>query len=93
MSVIYRDARITSIYEGTSQLQVVAAIKGVTTGSYLSRIREYEEMQVNPELDHLKKKLARMTATYEEAIALVTENEDQEFVDFHARRLVEMRAT
>ena len=29
-----RDARITTIYEGTSQLQVVAAIAGVTAGLY-----------------------------------------------------------
>jgi alkylation response protein AidB-like acyl-CoA dehydrogenase len=42
---IYRDARITTIYEGTSQLQVVAAIRGVTTGLFLSRIREFETMR------------------------------------------------
>ncbi|HNU78963.1 MAG TPA: acyl-CoA dehydrogenase family protein, partial [Prolixibacteraceae bacterium] len=47
---IYRDARITSIYEGTTQLQVVAAIRGVTTGAFLARIREYEAMKTDPEL-------------------------------------------
>jgi alkylation response protein AidB-like acyl-CoA dehydrogenase len=87
---IYRDARITSIYEGTSQLQVVAAIKGVTTGGYLNRIREYEAEEVNPELQHLRKKLTRMTLDYEETIELVQKKEDTEFLDFHARRLVEM---
>ena len=39
---IYRDARITSIYEGTTQLQTVAAIRYVTNGSYLATIREFE---------------------------------------------------
>ena len=47
---IYRDARITSIYEGTTQLQVVAAIRGVTTGGYLAQIREYESQKITPEL-------------------------------------------
>ena len=87
---IYRDARITSIYEGTSQLQVIAAIKGVTTGGYINRIREYESMEVNPDLQHLRKKLARMTTDFEEISATVQEKEDQEFLDFHARRLVEI---
>ncbi|HAW51076.1 MAG TPA: acyl-CoA dehydrogenase [Flavobacteriales bacterium] len=87
---IYRDARITSIYEGTSQLQVLAAMKGVTTGSYLNRIHEYETMVIDPELEHLKKKLAEMTSVYEKAVENVQGKEDQEFLDFHARRLVEM---
>ncbi len=87
---IYRDARITSIYEGTSQLQVLAAIKGVTTGMYLNRIREYEEREINPELEHLKKKLMKMTETYEEAVKIVHDKDDSEYLDFHARRLVEM---
>ena len=87
---IYRDARITSIYEGTSQLQVVAAVKGVTTDGYLNRIREYENMEVSPELQHMRKKLTTMTKEYEEIATSVQEKEDQEFMDFHARRLVEM---
>ena len=87
---IYRDARITSIYEGTSQLQVIAAIKGVTTGGYLNRIREYEAQEVSPELQHLRKKLTVMTSDYEEICLVVQDNNDQEFLDFHARRLVEI---
>ena len=43
---IYRDARITSIYEGTTQLQTVAAIRYVTNGSYLATIREFETIPV-----------------------------------------------
>ena len=87
---IYRDARITSIYEGTSQLQVVAAIRGVSTGAYLNRIREFEELKITPELEYLKKILVIMTDEYEEAFKLVDAMGDSEYVDFHARRLVEM---
>ncbi len=87
---IYRDARITSIYEGTSQLQVVAAIRGVTAGGFLNRIREFEEVMVAPELEYLKKYLVNMTAEYEKVSKWVLEQDDTEFLDFHARRLVEM---
>ena len=87
---IYRDARITSIYEGTSQLQVVAAIRGVTTGVFLARIKEFEEVKLKPELEFLRKILVNMTAEYEVAIKLATEPGEEEFLDFHARRLVEM---
>jgi alkylation response protein AidB-like acyl-CoA dehydrogenase len=87
---IYRDARITSIYEGTSQLQVVAAIRGVSTGAYLSRIREFEELKVTPELEYLKRILREMTDEFEAAFRFVDEKGDNEYLDFHARRLVEM---
>jgi len=87
---LYRDARITSIYEGTSQLQVVAAIKGVSSGSYLKKMQEYESTEVNPELEYLRHILAEMTKEYEEIGEVVKLKENSEFIDFHARRLVEM---
>ena len=86
---LYRDARITNIYEGTTQLQVVAAIRHVTTGTYLQRIREYEAMPVIPELEQLKSVLLKMTEMYEELVERVTAPKDEEYLDFHARRLVE----
>lgn len=86
---IYRDARITTIYEGTSQLQVVAAIRYVTTGGYLAQIREYENMEFSPEYNQEIKTLKEMTERYEEACAML-HGKDNDFVDFHARRLVEM---
>lgn len=87
---IYRDARITSIYEGTSQLQVVAAIRGVSTGVYISAIRDYEKMNLKPELEYMRRMLVSMTNEYEGTIKKVTDIKDNEFLDFHARRLVEM---
>ncbi|MCE5320223.1 MAG: Acyl-CoA dehydrogenase C-terminal domain-containing protein [Bacteroidales bacterium] len=88
---IFRDARITTIYEGTSQLQVVAAQRYVTNGSYLAQIREYEKIEVKPEYEQLKKILSEMTDQYQKAVEKVIEG-DNEFIDFHARRLVEMAA-
>ncbi len=87
---IYRDARITSIYEGTTQLQVVAAIRGVTTGGFLDRIREYEAMELRPELHGYRRILIGMTEEYVHAVKTVVDVKDTEYVDFHARRLVEM---
>ena len=87
---IYRDARITSIYEGTTQLQVVAAIRGVTTGGYLKKIREYEKAELKPELEKFRRTLIALTEDYEEAVQKVHDANDNEFLDFHARRLVEM---
>lgn len=57
---IYRDARITSIYEGTTQLQVVAAIRHVTTGTFLNKIMEYETAEILPELEPLRNRLKAM---------------------------------
>ncbi|HQB77469.1 MAG: Acyl-CoA dehydrogenase C-terminal domain-containing protein [Tenuifilaceae bacterium] len=87
---IYRDARITTIYEGTSQLQVVAAIRGVTTGVYLNRIRFFEAQEIAPEYEYIRRQLVDMTADYEKAVATVQQVGDNDYVDFHARRLVEM---
>ena len=87
---IYRDARITSIYEGTTQLQVVAAIRHVTTGTYLNQINAYAAEEYAPETSELKERLVKMTALYEEALKTVVDNKNTEYTDFDARRLVEM---
>ncbi len=89
---LYRDARITNIYEGTTQLQVVAAIRHVTTGTYLDQIRAYEALDYKPELESLRAKLIEMTSRYDEIVGLVMEPKDNEYLDFHARRLVEAAA-
>ncbi len=88
---VYRDARITSIYEGTTQLQVVAAIRHVTTGTYLSRMEEYKAMPFNEEDAAVRATLEEMTAMYAKAVETVDAGKEQPgFVDFMARRLVEM---
>ena len=70
---MYRDARITSIYEGTSQLQVVAAIRGIITGAYITQIREYEKTTIQPKNEPLKRKLIAMANELEATIKYVEE--------------------
>ncbi|MBD5305898.1 MAG: acyl-CoA dehydrogenase [Bacteroides sp.] len=87
---IYRDARITSIYEGTTQLQVVAAIRHVTTGTYANWINEQLSVECKPEVQDVKETLTFMAQQYANAVEAVTGVNDTNFVDFMARRLVEM---
>ncbi len=87
---LYRDARITSIYEGTTQLQVVAAIRHVTTGTYLNLIKEYDAEEIKPELMAIKARLQAMTERYIQAVESVTAINDSAYGDLMARRLVEM---
>jgi alkylation response protein AidB-like acyl-CoA dehydrogenase len=87
---LFRDARITNIYEGTTQLQVVAAIRGVSNGTFLNVMNDFSENKVKPEMEYLHKTLAKMKDQYEKAVRKVREMEDDEYWDFHARRLVEM---
>ncbi len=89
---IYRDARITSIYEGTTQLQTVAAIRYVTSGFYSSVLNDYLQEEVAPEFAGLKSTAAAMVKKYEEAVAKVNAAENDELHDFLARRLYEMAA-
>ncbi len=86
---IYRDARITSIYEGTSQLQAVAAIKGVTTGVFIEQIKFYDT-QVSDKNCEIRTKLHKMTESYESITNRVIELDNNELLDFHSRRFVEM---
>ena len=87
---LYRDARITSIYEGTTQLQVVAAIRHVTTGTYKALIESYAAQEYKPELQALKDNLAAMTEQYVKAVEAVSAANDTAYTDFMARRMVEM---
>lgn len=87
---LFRDARIFSIYEGTTQLQVVAAIRYITNGTYLSIIKEMLESEVSDDLKPLKERVAKLVDLYEAAINKVKEANDQAVHDFLARRLYNM---
>jgi len=89
---LYRDARIFSIYEGTTQLQVVAAIRYITNGTYLSIIKEMLDNAVAPELQGLKERTAALVEKLEEAVAKVKDANNQCVQDFLARRLYEITA-
>ena len=89
---IYRDARITSIYEGTTQLQTVAAIRYVTNGSYAATLRDYEQVPCSEEMQPLMDRIKEMANKFEACTNAVKEAQNQELLDFVARRLYEMAA-
>jgi hypothetical protein len=88
---LYRDARVLNIYEGTSQMQVVAAINGVTKGAYMEQISLYESLpyseQMQPVVEKLKALRSRVEAMIERVETI--NKEFPQYKDFHARRLVE----
>jgi alkylation response protein AidB-like acyl-CoA dehydrogenase len=87
---LYRDARIFSIYEGTTQLQVVAAIRYITNGTYLTIIKEMLEQEVAEDLKPLQARVAKLVELYEDALNYVKEAANQDMQDFLARRLYDM---
>lgn len=89
---IYRDARITSIYEGTTQLQTVAAIRYVTNGFYASVIADYESVPCAPQYEAFMARIKAMAGKFNECTAAVRETADQDFHDICARHLYEMAA-
>lgn len=88
---LYRDARIMNIYEGTSQLQVVAAINGVTKGTFVEHIALYESLSYSEQMQPIVEKLKALRLRVEAMIERVEtiNKEDPQYKDFHARRLVE----
>ena len=88
---LYRDARIMNIYEGTSQLQVVAAINAVTKGTFAEQISRYDEAEYCEAMQPVVAKLRELRATFDAMVARVEEvnREHAGYKDLHARRLVE----
>ena len=84
-----RDARITTIYEGTSQLQVVAAVRGVCSGTAEKFIAELAEKDYDPQLKDLLEKLSAGTEQLKNAVAFVKEN-GNEYMDLYGRALVDI---
>ena len=89
---LYRDARITSIYEGTTQLQTVAALRYITNGTYLNIIKEFEAAPVAPEYEGYMNRIKEMANKLEATTNAVKEVGDQEFTDFCSRKLYEITA-
>lgn len=85
---IYRDARITSIYEGTTQLQVVAAIGNVTKGVYADQMAEYAAFEVSEAMKPLQTRVNALADQYREIVAKI-DTTNKQYFDLQARRLVE----
>ena len=89
---LFRDARIFSIYEGTTQLQVVAAIRYITNGTYLNIMKEMLQGEVSESLKPLQERVAKLVATYEACLDKVKAGANQDEHDFLGRRLYDMTA-
>lgn len=89
---LFRDARIFSIYEGTTQLQVVAAIRYITNGTYLNIMKEMLQGEVSESLKPLQERVAKLVATYEACLDKVKADANQDEHDFLGRRLYDMTA-
>ena len=85
-----RDSRITTIYEGTTQLQVVAAVRGVTSGTAAGLIADLLDRDWPEDLADLAAKARQAAALLDEAIAFVKEQPGTEYMDLVGRRLVDM---
>ncbi len=86
----YRDARITSIYEGTSQLQVVGAVGGVIGGVVFERLNDYEQEFDFSDVDELYQSAHKLRARVEAAVSHIKEKSDPAYQEYHAERLVDM---
>ena len=89
---LYRDARIFSIYEGTTQLQVVAALRYITNGTYLNIMREMLQEEVSEEMKPLRIRIDAMVDCFASVLEAVKEDKDEEKTDFAGRHLYDMVA-
>lgn len=87
---LYRDARIFSIYEGTTQLQVVAAIRFITNGTYLDIIQELLQGEISDDLKPYRERVAHCVELYSRAVEKVKAGTNQEQHDYLGRRLYDM---
>ena len=87
---LYRDARITSIYEGTTQLQVVAAIRYATNGFYATLLDEYLSREVSTAMAPIRDRIAKMVAHYRASVERAQSFGCSETNDFLSRRIYEM---
>jgi len=87
---LFRDVRITNIYEGTTQLQVVGAIGSLMTGALSERLDEYEAAYDFSGVEPLFSRTRDLRRSLEQAVSSVREQNDSELQQYHAGRLLEM---
>ncbi|UCD87892.1 MAG: acyl-CoA dehydrogenase family protein [Desulfobacterales bacterium] len=87
---IYRDARITTIYEGTSQLQIIGAVGGVTSGLFFKLMEDKKKDSYPKSFKPLIGKIDACESLLKEAVSFVKEQNDHVCTDYHARGLVDM---
>ncbi len=86
---LLRDARITTIYEGTSQLQIVAAVRGVCQGTAERLCEELADQQWPEPLDRTARQLDEARPLLSEIVAFVKSQPGTEYMDLHGRSVVD----
>jgi hypothetical protein len=86
---IYRDARITTIYEGTSQLQIVAILAGLLGGAPHERLEELASRSYDGELEAHAARLRRVQQEFFDTLVYVRDKRDPDYTDLHARELAD----
>ena len=90
MERYYRDARITNIYEGTSQLQVIGALSGILSGVMDKIFQDFVEYEFPRRLNPVVRVAKDMVPLLYETIAFVKEKKNSEYTDYVAKRIVDM---
>jgi 3-(methylthio)propanoyl-CoA dehydrogenase len=87
---LYRDARITTIYEGTSQLQIIAAIGGITSGLFFTLLSKKMSIRFPESFKPHLEKINKCEQLLKKAVSYVKDRNDHMFTEYHARGLVDM---
>jgi hypothetical protein len=90
MERYYRDARITNIYEGTSQLQVVASVGGILSGVLDKEFDKFKELSFNSSLQPLSDSIKSLITSFDKAVEVVRNQKDREYTEFISERIVKM---
>jgi 3-(methylthio)propanoyl-CoA dehydrogenase len=85
-----RDVRVTNIYEGTTQLQVLAAVGGVVNGVIFERLDDYEKEHDFSAIKQIFEGAKLLRSYVEAAVAHIKEKGDKSYQEYHERRLVEI---
>lgn len=90
MERYYRDARITNIYEGTSQLQVVASVGGILAGVLDKEFNKFKELSFDTTLQPLSDSVKLLITSFNKAVEIVRNQKDREYTEFISERIVKM---
>ncbi len=85
----YRDIRVTNIYEGTSQLQIVAATGKLLGHALDPLLDEWAADEYGSELAALKDRLMETTALFKQA-SDVLKAKERDIIDYFASDLMDM---
>ena len=90
MERYYRDARITNIYEGTSQLQIVASVGGVLAGVLDKEFEKFKKLSFTPALQPFSDSVKSLITSFDRMLEIVRSQKDREYTEFISELIVKM---